>query len=127
MSEEPNNYIQNKHAIIKNSRYALQGLVEVFFAERAFRLELLFALVLTVIAWVLPFTFIDQVILTSVLFVPLIVELLNSALERVVDLASPEYHELAKHAKDAASAAVFFSILLVVFVWLAIIYNNWFI
>jgi diacylglycerol kinase (ATP) len=127
MSEESNNYIPTKHTLLKNTRYALQGVFEVFSTERAFRLELLLVLVLTIIAWLLPISFLNKVFLTAVLFVPLIVELLNSALERVVNLASPQYHELAKNAKDAASAAVFFSFLLVVFVWLAVIYNNWFI
>jgi diacylglycerol kinase (ATP) len=49
--------------------------------------------------------------------VVLVVELLNSAIESVVDIASPEYHVLAKRAKDLGSAAVLLSIVLAVVLW----------
>ena len=53
----------------------------------------------------------------------LIVELLNSSIESVVDLASPEYHILAKRAKDLGSAAVLVSIVVAVILWGGAIYT----
>ena len=53
----------------------------------------------------------------------LVVELMNSAIESVVDLASPDYHLLAKRAKDIGSAAVFVSIALTVFLWIGAFFS----
>jgi diacylglycerol kinase (ATP) len=55
--------------------------------------------------------------------VVLVVELLNSAIESVVDIASPEYHVLAKRAKDLGSAAVLLSIVLAVVLWIVAIFR----
>jgi len=55
--------------------------------------------------------------------VVLVVELLNSAIESVVDIASPEYHVLAKRAKDLGSAAVLLSIVLAVVLWSVAIFR----
>jgi diacylglycerol kinase (ATP) len=118
MDNKVSNFDPGKHTLFKNTRYALYGLIEVVKNERAFKLELILFFVLSIVALLLPVSHTSKLILILVLFFPLIIELLNSAIERVVDLASPEYHQLAKHAKDAASAAVFMSITLVVFVWL---------
>lgn len=119
----PDMFDPGQHRLFKNTRYAMQGLVAVFLSERAFRLEVLMVVALAILACWLPLAFNDRLLLLSILFVPLLVELLNSAIERVVDLASPAYHELAKQAKDAASAAVFISLLLVAVVWLGVLYR----
>ena len=66
----------------------------------------------------------DLVLLFGVMFIVLIVELLNSAIEAVVDLASPEMAELAGRAKDQASAAVMLSMLLFVVVWAVLAWQN---
>ena len=55
--------------------------------------------------------------------VVLVVELLNSAIESVVDIASPEYHVLAKRAKDLGSVAVLLSIVLAVVLWIVAIFR----
>ena len=55
--------------------------------------------------------------------VVLVVELLNSAIESVVDIASSEYHVLAKRAKDLGSAAVLLSIVLAVVLWSVVIFR----
>ena len=60
-------------------------------------------------------------LVASVLLV-LIVELLNTAVEAVVDRIGPEFHELAGYAKDAGSAAVLLTLIQVVVVWLLIIF-----
>lgn len=115
---------QPKYHLFKNTRYALAGLVEVYKAETSFRVEVMLFFVLQMIVVFLPFSFYEKLAMSAVLFFPLVVEALNSAIERTVDLVTLEHHELAKHAKDAGSAAVFLSISTVVVIWLAIIIHN---
>ena len=64
---------------------------------------------------------IELILLISVVFLVLIVELLNSAVEAVVDRIGDEHHELAGRAKDIGSAAVFISLVLTAIVWVIIV------
>ncbi len=105
--------------LFKNAGYALEGFLEVLKNETAFKIELF----ISVFVWVglifVPIPFIAKAVLALSLFPVLIAELANSAIERVVDLATMEHHKLAKHAKDAASAMVLFSVIFAILVWLA--------
>ena len=67
-------------------------------------------------------TGVDRSILIGSIILILIVEILNSAIEAVVDKASPEKHELAKRAKDMGSAAVLFSLLNAAVVWACVLW-----
>ena len=87
------------------SCYTASGLKAVS-GETAFRHELLAGCLLVPAAWLLPFPFWQALILCLLWTGVLVVEILNTALEAVVDLAAPEYHPLAKKAKDLGSAAV---------------------
>ncbi len=93
------------------------GLRAAWSHEEAFRQEVLLGLVLAAIALLLDLPLSDRTLLLASLLLVLIVELLNSAIEAVVDLVSPEFHELAGRAKDLASAAVLLALLLVPLVW----------
>lgn len=64
---------------------------------------------------------VDRALMIGSVFLILIVEILNSAVEAVVDKASPEKHELAKRAKDMGSAAVLLSLLNAAAVWAAVL------
>jgi diacylglycerol kinase (ATP) len=97
--------------------YSAKGLRAAFSHEAAFRQELLLACVLTPIAFLLDIEPLQRLLLTAVLLLVLIVELLNSAIEAVVDRIGPEHHELSGHAKDLGSAAVLLSLLLAVATW----------
>lgn len=108
---------QPKYHFFKNTRYALAGLRDVMANEASFRVELVLFVFLQIVVFFLPFSLMEKLLLSSVLFVPLIVEVLNSAIERVVDLVTLEQHDLAKRAKDAGSAAVFLSLIFVLVVW----------
>jgi len=55
------------------------------------------------------------------LFIPLMAEIANSAIERVVDLVTKDYHILAKRAKDAGATLVFFSFVILAFIWGAVL------
>lgn len=101
--------------------YSCQGLRAAFKDEAAFRQVLLLVVVLIIIAFILPLSALERVLLILPLFVSLIVELLNSAIENVVDLASPEFHPLAKKAKDMGSAAQLAALTLVSLTWCVVL------
>ncbi len=98
-------------------RWSLKGIAATLKSETAFRQELLGAVILIPVAVVIPLPVSYRIMMVGVIFLVLIVELINSAIESIVDLVSPEYHELAGKAKDCGSAAVFFSLILTGMVW----------
>lgn len=97
--------------------YSIAGLSEAYRCEDAFRQEVWLAVVLLPIAFLLPVSAVAQGLMAGSVLLVLIVELLNSAVEAVVDRVSLENHRLAKRAKDIGSAAVLMSLLLVLVVW----------
>ncbi|MDP1594257.1 MAG: diacylglycerol kinase [Gallionella sp.] len=96
---------------------ALQGLRAALVHEDAFRQEVLVAAIAIPVALLSNVTTTGKVLLVSSIFLVLIVELINSALEAAVDHTSLERHPLAKRAKDIASAAVFISIVNALATW----------
>ena len=100
--------------------YSRDGFVAAVKHEHAFRQELMLLITLLPTALLLPVNTTDRVLLIGSLLIVLIVELLNSAIEAVVDRISLDEHALAKRAKDLGSAAVFLGITCVVLVWVAI-------
>ncbi len=110
--------------LVSATRYSLQGLAACFRHEEAFRVEVLLALMMTPAAFWIAETLLQLALLLGVLFLVLIVELLNSAVETVVDLFSREHHELAGRAKDQGSAAVLLAMALVVLVWGALLWQK---
>jgi len=114
-----------KYQFFKNFAYARAGLKEVFTSEKSFRLEIAYFVILSIIALILPYPVWAKIFLIASMLVPLIVELLNSAIERVVDMVTTEYNEFAKYAKDAAAAAVMLSLTFCAVVWIAVIIYFW--
>jgi diacylglycerol kinase (ATP) len=107
--------------LINATRYSLEGLAAAARHEDAFRQELaVFAIAVPVALW-LGHTGFERALLIGCLFLVLIVELLNSAIEAAVDRISFESHHLAKRAKDIGSAAVMLSIVNAVVVWLLVL------
>lgn len=115
---------QPKYKLINNTKYALNGLKDIFKNETSFRLEVYIISILSILLWFFPFTFTSKAILQVSLFIPLLVEAINSSIERVVDLVTKDYHELAKTAKDAGSAAVFISICISTLIWIFVFLNE---
>jgi len=107
-----------KYNLLKNSVYALEGLLEATTKEKSFQLQLVAFVIFSAIAFLLPINQSSSYILFVSLFLPLIAEITNSAIERVVDLCTQEIHPLAKSAKDLGSTIVFLSILLTLLIWL---------
>ncbi|MFD2178365.1 diacylglycerol kinase [Veronia pacifica] len=108
--------------IIDATGYSMKGLKAAWKNEAAFRQELALLVCLTGVTFFLPVSHIEQLLMVSSLFIVVIVELLNSAIEAAIDRIGPEHHELSGRAKDIGSAAVFMSLLLVVIVWVGIIF-----
>lgn len=103
--------------LILATRFSAQGLAQAWRHEAAFRQEVTLTLVMIPAAFWLGRTVYEYLLLIGSCFFVLIVELLNSAIETVVDRISAEHHELSGRAKDLGSAAVFISLLLVALVW----------
>jgi diacylglycerol kinase (ATP) len=101
--------------------YSLSGFRAAFRHEDAFRQETIAAMLLVPLAFVLEDGGVGRAMMIGAVLLVLIVELLNSAIEAVVDKASPEYDRLAKRAKDMGSAAVFIALANVPLVWLLIL------
>jgi diacylglycerol kinase (ATP) len=97
-----------------------RGLLLAFKHESAFRQELVLGLLVLPWAFVLPFRWVEQVLLIGSLLMVLVVELLNSAIEAVVDRISFEHHELSGRAKDYGSAAVLLTITCAVAIWVGL-------
>ena len=89
----------------------------MFKHESSFRLEVLVISLLQLGLLFVDFPFIYLVILRLSLFLPLIAETINSAIERTVDLVTVDFHPLAKQAKDLGSSVVFLSITLTTLIW----------
>ncbi len=105
--------------------YSLAGLCAAFRHESAFRQELLLAAVLLPLALLLDVALLGKALLVASVMLVLIVELLNSAIEAIVDRVSLELHPLAKRAKDIGSAAVLLSLLSLVMVWGLVLFERY--
>ncbi|MGQ7248764.1 diacylglycerol kinase [Halomonas sp. V046] len=103
--------------LIHSTRYSFKGLKAAFRHESAFRQELCLCLVLVPLAWWIGDTPVEWILLVGSCFVVLIVELLNSAIESVVDRIGTEHHVLSGRAKDIGSAAVMLALTMVVVTW----------
>ena len=104
-------------------RYSLRGIGAALRLEPAFRQECVLALVLVPLALWLPAEPWEKALLTGSVLLVLIVELLNSALEAVVDRYSSDFHVLAGRAKDLASAAVFLCLVNCAAVWALVLWG----
>jgi diacylglycerol kinase (ATP) len=102
--------------------YSWNGLCAALRTEEAFRLEVLLACLLIPLALILDLTMVQHVLLVFAVFLVLIVELLNTGIERVVDRISFERNELSKEAKDLGSAAVLLSLLFAGFTWISVLF-----
>ena len=106
--------------IVMAAGYSLQGFHAAWKHESAFRQETLLTLAFLPLAIWLGQSAAQTALLISTLFLVVIVELLNSGIEAVVDRIGDEPHKLSGRAKDMGSAAVFLSLLLMAVVWVTV-------
>lgn len=97
--------------------YSIKGLKAAWIHEHAFRQELLVVAPGVVLAIFLPVSSAEKLALVVVLLLVLVVELVNSAIEAVVDRISLGHHPLSGRAKDLGSAAVLLTIVIAVLTW----------
>lgn len=103
--------------LVHSTRYSWKGLKAAFRNEAAFRQEVVITALLLPFAWWIGDSIISWLLLVSSLFFVLIVELLNSAIENVVDRIGTEHHVLSGRAKDIGSAAVMLSLIMAGLTW----------
>lgn len=103
--------------IIGAASYSMRGLRFAWKNESAFRQEFLGAVILIPLAFVLGQSSVEIAILLIPIFLVVIVELINSAVEAITDRVGVEFHELSGAAKDLGSAAVLISLILLFIVW----------
>ncbi len=111
--------------MFKATVWSCQGLRAAWLHESSFRLEVYLLVVLAPLALWLGADGVERALLLGSCLLVLAVELLNSAIEAVIERYGPEHHELAGRAKDMGSAAVFVVMLNVLVVWSLILLPRW--
>jgi diacylglycerol kinase (ATP) len=127
--EQPVSQFKDKRGIarvISAFWNTMDGFKSAWQGEQAFRQEVAVGVVGTVIALLLPISAFQKLALIGVLLFVLIIELVNSAIEAVVDRISLERHPLSKNAKDFGSAAVGLSIVLAAAIWAVVLFNRFY-
>ncbi|WP_440866538.1 diacylglycerol kinase [Symbiopectobacterium purcellii] len=108
--------------IIKATGYSLKGLKQAWQHEAAFRQELMLLVVAVLVACWFTVSLLERLLLIGVVVVVVLMELVNSAIEAVVDRVGTEHHELSGRAKDIGSAAVFVALVFAAVVWVSILW-----
>lgn len=114
--------MSRKNPLHESFKYAFEGIGTALKKEPNFRIQIITGVAAIVLAYYLGFSILEWLILLFTIFSVLILELINTALEAVVDLVSPDIKNEAKLAKDVSAAAVLlsaiFSLLVAVFLFL---------
>jgi len=125
MADETGHLPRGFGRMFKATIWSCQGLRAAWLHESSFRLEVYLLAVLGPLAIWLGGTGVERALLLGSCLLVLAVELLNSAIEAVIERYGPEFHELAGRAKDMGSAAVFVTMVNVVCVWALILLPRW--
>jgi diacylglycerol kinase (ATP) len=118
------NQVKGFRRIYNAALYSLAGIKTTVRTEAAFRQELMLCVVLIPLAFWLGSSAVERALLIASCLLVLVVELLNSAIEAVVDRIGPEHNEISGRAKDMGSAAVFVSLWTAGLVWALIAYQR---
>ena len=122
-TESPHKSKSGLRRLVNAFGYSMNGFKAAYQHEHAFRQEILLAAVLLPLAFVLEKNGIGRALLVASVLLVVLVELLNSAIEAVVDRVSLENHLLSKRAKDIGSAAVFLSLINLAAVWALVLFS----
>ena len=122
MATEPGN--TGLKRLLKATGYSRDGLVAAFRHETAFRQEIALGFILIPLALWLGNTALERAVLVMVWLLILMAELVNSAIESIVDRIGDEHHELAGRAKDIGSAVVFVALVNAAVVWLLVLFTG---
>jgi len=122
-NESPHKGRSGLRRIVNAFGYSMSGLAAAYRNEAAFRQEVLLAALMIPLALFLPASGIGRALMIGSVMLVLVVELLNSAVEAVVDRVSLEDHALAKRAKDIGSAAVMLALVNVPITWALVLFG----
>jgi Diacylglycerol kinase len=111
--------------IVHATGYSIAGLMAAWRHESAFRQECVLAVVMLPAAWWVGRSWVEVALLAGSVMGVLVVELLNSAIEAVVDRVSVDLHPLSKRAKDIGSAAVMLSLITCSALWCTVLWQRW--
>jgi len=111
--------------ILKAGQCSVQGLSAVYKHESAFRQELLLCLILLPLAFILGKTPLGIALMVAGLILVLLVEVINSAIEAIVDRVGLEHHELSGRAKDMGSLAVLMALILCGVLWIGVLMSGY--
>ena len=106
--------------LINATRYSLRGLRDGWRTQPALRYESFVLVIIIPVAWLAGKGVVERALLIGSYLLVIVVELINSAIESVVDRIGREQHELSGRAKDFGSAAVFCAIVVAAIIWLLI-------
>ncbi|MEJ7746270.1 MAG: diacylglycerol kinase [Luteimonas sp.] len=120
MADEFGHLPRRPGRIFKAAIWSLQGLRAAWLHESSFRLEVYLFVILAPLGWWLGENGIERALLIGSMLLVLSIELLNSAVEAVIERFGDEHHEISGRAKDMGSAAVFVLMLNVMLVWACI-------
>ena len=98
--------ILDKKRLVDSFRYAFFGIVEAYKGEQNLKIHTVIAVLVVIFGFVFKISYVEWLVCLVLIGLVLMAEFFNTAIEYVVDLASPEIHPLAKLAKDTASAGV---------------------
>jgi len=114
--------------LIRSFKYAFTGLGKVFWEEQNFRIDLIITVIILFLAQYFQVKVWELIILILIIAVVLILEIINSIFERLIDLLKPRIHQYVKDIKDMTAAVVFIgalaSILIGILIFLPYIINN---
>ncbi len=111
--------------ILKAFVYSYQGFIAAFKSEAAFRQDIAFCVFWGVFACWLNVPSLHRCLLLATLLLILLTELINTAIETIIDRISPDYHELSKKAKDIGSLLVLLSFINAGLIWFGVIYTDY--
>ena len=118
---------QGKSNFIESMGHAIDGISYTTTHEKNFKIEIIFACLVTIASFILKVSILEWAILILVIGMVLVLEMINTAIERCVDLVTKDYRELAKAAKDVAAGAVLimsmFSVIIGIIIFLPKILN----
>lgn len=119
------NQVTGLRRIINAAGYSWKGYKAAWKYEAAFRQEVVLGIIGTFIALLLPVSALAKLVLIGSMVLVIIVEIINSAIEAVVDRFGDEWHTLCGRAKDMGSAAVLLALLWSLVVWIALLVESW--
>lgn len=106
MSKDRKKKILDKKRLVDSFRYAFCGICEAYKGEQNLKIHTVIAILVVIFGFIFKISYVEWLVCLVLIGLVLMAEFFNTAIEYVVDLASPDIHPLAKLAKDTASAGV---------------------